>query len=213
MRAIKWVAGLALAAMVICAVVAAKMPNGSHIEKGTAVVKVLVGSGHGSGVHLGGGYILSAAHVVGKESTVKLKSSLGDVQSAEVLWVNTVYDVALLKASRPERFASSRLSCKEPKPGTYIRAEGNPANMEFVTVFGQVSGIGRTVAHWRHVIVTNITVVPGQSGGPVYDDSGEVVAITVGVMVAPVGMFSASLVGVGYAVPASTVCDLMARGI
>lgn len=213
MRAIKWAAGLGFAALVLLALMAAKMPHGSETQRGTAVVKVLVGSGHGSGVHLGGGYVLSAAHVVDDVKEVKLKSSIGDIQTAEVLWTNAEYDVALLRASRPERFASSRLSCKEPKPGTFIRADGNPANMEFVSVYGQVSGNARTVVHWRNVIVTNITVVPGQSGGPIYDDSGEVVAITVGVMLAPTSMFSASIVGIGYAVPASTVCDLMARGI
>lgn len=174
------------------------------------VVKVIAGPGHGSGVHLGNGVIITARHVVADLTEVKLKSAAGDIQPAEVLWVSKKYDIAFVRASNPKRFGTSVLACREPQPGETIIAKGNPANMEFVSVWGHVAGHSRTLGPWGSVVVTDITTVPGQSGGPVYDAAGMVVAITVGVMVVPVG-FGGSLVGVGYAVPGSVVCDLMAR--
>jgi S1-C subfamily serine protease len=62
------------------------------------VVKVSVAEGHGSGVNIGNGYIVTAAHVPGEAATVKIKTSGGKEFDADVLWVNHVYDVALLRA-------------------------------------------------------------------------------------------------------------------
>ena len=176
------------------------------------VVKIIVANGHGSGVSIGNGIIITAAHVVGDLSTVKLKSAVGDIQPAEVLWVSKKYDIAYLKASNPKRLGTSSLACREPAQGETIIAKGNPLGVEFVSVWGHVAGPSRPAGPWASVMVTDITTVPGQSGGPVYDAAGMVVGITVGVMVAPLG-FGASLAGIGYVVPASAVCDLLARAV
>ena len=174
------------------------------------VVKVIAGPGHGSGVHLGNGVIITARHVVADMTEVKLKSAAGDIQPAEVLWVSKKYDIAFVRASNPKRFGTSVLACREPQMGETIVAKGNPMSMEFVSVYGHVAGPSRPFGPWGSVVVTDITTVPGQSGGPVYDAAGMVVGITVGVAVLPIG-FGASLIGIGYIVPANVVCDLMAR--
>lgn len=175
------------------------------------VVKISAGMGHGSGFHIGNGYIVTAAHVVGKEEKISIKTSSDKTQDAEVLWVNAAYDIALLRIKKPEEIGVAVLSCRIPAVGEAIIAKGNPANMEFITVWGNVAGVARSVGNWRSVVVTNIVTVPGQSGGPVMDTSGKVVGVTVGVMASSVGLFGVSLVGIGYVVPASSVCDLLAR--
>lgn len=194
----------------ICIILLAVTALADTVTAAGSVVKVLPKQGHGSGVHIGDGYILTAAHVVNAEASVDLLADDGSKQKAEVLWVNKAYDIALLKASKPRKLGVSELSCRTANPGEAIVAKGNPGSIEFVSTWGRVAGTVRTVGPWRAVLVTNIAVIPGQSGGPVYDRRGYVVGITVGVMVAPIG-FSGSLVGVGYAVPGSAVCSLMAR--
>ena len=175
----------------------------------TATVKVILSSGHGSGVHIGGGFVLTAAHVTGDEKSVQLKTKDGQLRQADVLWVNKTYDIALLRTS-PATLGSARLSCRVADPGEPITGIGNPINVEFVKAFGKIAGEARETGPWKSVYITDVTTVMGQSGGPVFAANGDVIGITVGVMGVPMG-FSASLVGYGFVVPSHDVCALLGR--
>lgn len=174
-----------------------------------ATVKVMMKNGHGSGVHIGNGFVLTAAHVTGNAATVDLKTKDGKARPADVLWVNKAYDIALLRTS-PEMLPAARLSCKTAKDGDPIVAVGNPLKVEFVAAYGKIAGKPRAQDPWKSVYVTDITTVMGQSCGPVFAASGELIGITVGVMGVPMG-FSASLVGFGFVVPSADVCGLLGR--
>jgi len=204
MRALIAVVALAAALLTACSLPARHAPA-------DAMVKVITKGGHGSGFHIGNGYLITAAHVVGVAEKVSLKTSLGGSTEAEVLWSNKAYDIALLRLSGPAELQTAPLVCRVPQIGEAITAKGNPVTAEFITVWGRVAGSEREMGPWRSVVVTNIATVPGQSGGPVFDAGGNVIGVTVGVMASPVG-FSVSLVGIGYVVPARAVCDLLARG-
>jgi S1-C subfamily serine protease len=175
----------------------------------SATVKIVVNDGHGSGVHIGDGFIVTAAHVVGQSTDVQIKSKDGMMRKADVLWVNTTYDIALLRTSSAG-LGTAHLSCGAAKAGDPIVAYGNPLKIEFVAAYGKIAGDPRETGPWKSVYVTDITTVMGQSGGPVFTDNGDLIGITVGVMAAPIG-FSGSLVGYGYVVPSTEVCGLLAR--
>lgn len=211
MRVLYWIAA-GLVAVLMALVVMGLSSTKADDNRAESVVKVMPGNSHGSGVHIGNGYVITAAHVVEDAKTVTLKSTVGDIQKADVLWVNKAYDVALLKASRPERLGSSELACVMPPVGTSIMSIGNPVDVEFTRHWGRVAGGERSIGPWGSLLVTDITTVPGQSGGPVMNDDGEVVGITVGVMMVPMGFAGASYVGVGFIVPGKTICNLLARG-
>jgi S1-C subfamily serine protease len=105
---------------------------------------------------------------------------------------------------------SSDLQCRDLEVGEPIRIEGNPTIMEFVSATGKIAGVGRKLGHWESVQVVDITIVPGQSGGPVYDAGGKLVGITVGVATMGNG-WSVSLTGFGFITPGSAICPLLAR--
>src|SRR5690554_3199096 len=70
----------------------------ANIPATGSVMKLSADKGHGSAVHIGSGYILSAAHVVPdgvKEMTAKLDDD--SEHTAEVLWTNAAHDIALLR--------------------------------------------------------------------------------------------------------------------
>ena len=197
------------AALVVAVGVSSCSVHPDHTPPETSVVKVELPNGHGSGVHIGHGYIVTAAHVVGKETKVKLRSEGGKPIEGTVLWSNAAYDVALIQTDA-SAFGSAKLSCGEAKRGDTITAMGNPLGIEFVSSTGKIAGKPRKVGPWLSVFVTDMTIVMGMSGGPVFNEDGQVIGITVGVMAATVG-FSPSLVGFGFVVPSSAVCSLMAR--
>lgn len=187
----------------------ALLPAPTPAEIETATVKIVVNDGHGSGVHIGDGFIVTAAHVVGDAKEVQLKAKGGALRKADVLWVNKANDIALLRTSS-DGLGVAKLACHAVNVGDPIVAFGNPLKIEFVAAYGKIAGEPRETGPWKSVYVTDITTVMGQSGGGTFAENGDLIGITVGVMAAPIG-FSGSLVGYGYVVPSTAVCELLGR--
>lgn len=181
-------------------------PRGPELPGST--VKVLAGRGHGSAVHIGNGYYITATHVVGKETDVEVKTDDGLLSKATVLWSNKAYDIALLRG--PDDVQAAELDCRVASEGEAIHARGNPMDLEFIDAQGYVAGAERTIGPWESGLPVDMTIIMGMSGGPVFDADGDVVGIMVGVLVAPLG-FGGSLTGLGTIVPASAVCALLGR--
>lgn len=181
-----------------------------YLKTETTLVKVMLKDGHGSGVHIGNGYILTAAHVVKDAKAATLKTKDGKIRQAAVLWANTEYDIALL-SSEDTKIDAATLDCRVAQAGDFITSYGNPLNVEFAAAFGRIAGEPRKFGPWQSVFVTDITTVMGQSGGPVFNEEGRLVGITVGAMTVAM-RFSLSLVGYGFVVPSASVCELLARG-
>jgi S1-C subfamily serine protease len=168
--------------------------------------------GHGSGVYIGDGLVITAAHVVTNiEGDFKVKTETGNVIKAELLWSSAARDVALIRVSGTNGLSVARLDCVTPQVGERIHARGNPLSVEFFSTWGHVSTVQRTYGHWLEAVGVNMTVLPGMSGGPVFGESGAVVGIAVGVLMAPSGFGSAAPTGVGLIVPGSTICQLLGR--
>lgn len=201
----------------------AALSIGTHpvIQRGPvtseAAVKITTATGHGSGVHIGRGYIVTSAHVIKGNPTVSIKTEGGKTASATVLWTDAVHDIALLRT--PLSMPAADMSCTTEKVGTTVMAVGNPMGQEFVSAYGHIASAARELPGLKRVMVTDMTVVMGQSGGPVFAGD-KMVGIMAAVMLAPLqsgvdqngaAQYVPSLVGFGYVVPASTVCELMGR--
>lgn len=177
----------------------------------------------GSGVYIGNGLILTAAHVVSDAPaqfengivvgppTVQLRSDDGDIQKGEVLWINKEYDIAAIRPANPRRFTGATLACRPVKKGEAIRAEGNPFGLKFVTMRGYAaSEPSQYSPSWKSAFVTDISMASGMSGGPAYDTYGEVIGINVGV-VDPHGNANGATSGFAFIVPSRDVCGLLGR--
>lgn len=206
--ALLFFACLAAAAFSLAASQSSSQPR---VVRAEAVVKIALPKGHGSGFHIGDGYIVTANHVVANQTDVKVLDSQGGEQSAELLWQNADRDLALLKVDDASALDTDRLSCRHPKIGEAVIAKGSPLKTDFVSFWGHISGVARTIGPWKHAMIVDITGAPGISGGPVYDSRGRVIGVFVGVSVAPVANIYPSLTGISLVVPATAVCDLLAR--
>lgn len=205
-------AALALVALAVAA--AAMVNHFSSADPVTfdAVVKVVRPNTLGSGVSLEGGIILTAAHVVKGAKTVSIKTADGKVVPATVLWVSEELDTAYLHTDADIPFA--RLDCAEAKVGDEVRAVGAPLGVEFITSYGRIAGKPRKIGAVQSVLVTDITTIMGNSGGPLFNKAGDVVGIASMIMLAPLGNRLAptlTATGFGFAVPSSEICKLVGR--
>ena len=146
-----------------------------------SVVRVIAESGRsrnvGSGVHLGDGIVLTAAHVV--EGGQRFSAGVvGEaLSSARLLVVDKALDVALLKLTTPPR-TSARLATSVPQIGSRVISVGwgsakvlrwNLGRMESFTGVGE-----RTGMFWSG------SSRSGDSGGPAFNVAGLVVGILSG---------------------------------
>ncbi|QKV17869.1 S1 family peptidase [Oricola thermophila] len=173
-----------------------------------SAVKVINGTGHGTGFYVGHDMVITAQHVVDDAATVTIKTADGETVTGEVLWTNVKYDIAAIRVSLP--ISPAYLSCTTPAYGDEIVIHGNPVSEEFVSVWGRVSGSEHSAGRWASIVPINAAVVPGQSGGPVYGMDGAVVGMIVGAPIARLGM-AASLTGLGAIVPGVEICRMMGR--
>lgn len=194
-----------IAVLLVVAIVAVSAPKAS--APADAVVKVLVDGGHGSGVHLGKGVVLTAAHVTTGKLDLKVKAKDEVVLDAVRLWENSEEDVALIYAPGLVA-AAAPLECAPMTIGDEIRAVGNPGRIEFATMWGKVSALNQNVGPFKRIVISDMALAVGMSGGPVFDVAGAIRGIAVAILGA--GMYgSASPISV--VIPSNTLCLLMGK--
>lgn len=156
--------------------------------KGT-IVGVTDGNGVGSGVMVSGdGVVLTASHVVegfrrrrsqpDREVLVILPD--GSEYPAKVLGKNRDADAAMLKITTPGpnagQFAFAEMGkSAEMKQGDWCFALGHPAGFR-LTRPAPVR-IGRVLSVGHRTIVSDCSIVLGDSGGPLFDMDGRVIGI------------------------------------
>lgn len=205
MKPIYWLYGAIIFAAILA--LTACTPD---IKRSSPDLRVEANGGHGSAVHIGNGYAVTAAHVVGTVAKASVKFGNGQEAEAEVLWRNVEYDIAVIRYVDKGQAGKAALSCSIPQIGDNVRAVGNPTVFEFLTMRGYVAGTLFSLGPWREVVPVDMSVIPGMSGGAVYNDADEVVGISVGTGATSLG-FGTSWVRIGVVVPGKTVCDLMGR--
>jgi putative serine protease PepD len=181
------------------------------------VVAVQVGGGSGTGLVIDErGTIVTNAHVVGDASAASVRfGDSGSAAAADVLGTDPSTDLAVLRVD------SSRLGRARPlaladsdavRVGDDVVAIGHPFGLDRTATAGIVSGLGREIEAPNgfsidEVIQTDAAINPGNSGGPLVDTRGRVIGVNSQIATSGAG----GNVGVGFAVPANTVRDVVPR--
>ncbi len=146
-----------------------------------AVVTVRSGFGHGSGFVVSPfGTILTNEHVVGKAQNVAVVLSNGIELSGTVERRDAVRDVALVKVDlRLPNALAIRLS--EPQRLEKVYAVGTPIleGLKSTVTSGVVSGVRKYRKDGLVYIQADAAISPGNSGGPLLDQNGNVIGISV----------------------------------
>lgn len=166
----------------------------------------------GSGIVVSSdGYILTNTHVIdeGERATVQLYD--GTTCAAKLVAADSQSDVAILKIEKtgltPAVFASS----KNIRTGDAVCAIGNPLSPDYSLTMtsGIISATSREVSYNGAVmklLQTDTSINEGNSGGPLFNDRGQVIGIT---NMKIVSSFS-NIEGIGFAIPSDTLQSIVA---
>ena len=152
-------------------------------EKGSVVflkVSTNEGEGVGSGIIVkSSGQILTAHHVIKgiKEGWAKpFKGTWMPITG--VVAQDELKDLAVINVDpRDQDLQESRLGSGEHiSSGDPVVAIGNPLGLEYSVTEGIVSEV-RTTPEGLRLIQTDAAVSPGNSGGPLFDQNGEVIGV------------------------------------
>jgi len=155
--------------------------------------------GMGSGFIISSdGLVLTNAHVVREAKDVTVKLSDRREFTAKVLGLDTATDIAVLRIDAKDLPVVRLGDPKGLEVGDPVLAIGAPYGLEQTATQGIVSAKGRSLPGDAVVpfIQTDAAVNPGNSGGPLFDGSGSVVAIN-----AQIYSRSGGFQGLSFAIP------------
>jgi S1-C subfamily serine protease len=151
----------------------------SMAQAQASVVTVLVGDGHGSGfVVADGDYVITDHHVVDYADRVILRRPDGREVIGKVLRSKPKRDVALIHAPGLD-LKPLAIERKTPAIGSNVYAIGAP--LEEALAGTVVSGIVSSIREMNNLdyIQSDARAHPGMSGGPLLNQNGAVIGITV----------------------------------
>lgn len=168
-------------------------------------------SGSGSGVIIAeNGYIVTNNHVIHGASEIEI--TLNDKRSYTATLVGTdpSTDLALLKIEENDLPIISYGNSDELNVGEWVLAVGNPFNLNSTVTAGIVSAKARNINILKEdyaiesFIQTDAAVNPGNSGGALVNQNGELVGINTAI-----ASNTGSYTGYSFAVPVNMVKKIM----
>jgi hypothetical protein len=169
-----------------------------------SVVTVMTSDGHGSGCIISGdGYIVTNAHVVGEEETVKVLLADGVEVKGKVVRVNPDMDLALIKVDTDGLNAFQLPSANAAEIGADVFAIGTPADKELGQSISKGIISGRRKIDGHALLQTDVSINGGNSGGALVGRSGQLLGIVNAKLV------GRGIEGIGFAIPAEQVTEAL----
>lgn len=188
----------------------------SITSKGSAQLDPFTGQSYsssdsGSGVLIkSNGYILTNNHVVNGGTDIEVLVG-NKTYKAKVVGTDSTTDLAVLKIEGTNFTPINIGTSSNLKVGQYVMALGSPFGLNNSVTTGIISALGRSnmvaqsrqVSTYVNLIQTDAAVNPGNSGGALVNEKGELIGINT-----LISSTSGSSAGVGFAIPVDTAVDI-----
>jgi serine protease Do len=173
-------------------------------QQAQSVVLLEAGGGWGTGFSVSQGRIVSAGHVCSRSSTFAVETKDGERGRAAVIWYQDGLGVDTCILSTNLDIPPVELSTGRPAIGEMLHSIGNPSYMRWTVQWGRVSKYMQLGGPGAEVIQVDMSVVGGLSGGPVWNEDGEVTAMVIATAIHRSGPF-ASPIPWGFLVPVEQI--------
>ncbi|MDR3289671.1 MAG: trypsin-like peptidase domain-containing protein [Rickettsiales bacterium] len=145
------------------------------------VVKVNTNTNSGTGVIISeDGYILTAAHIVNMaQQKIKITFNNNKNYIANIVGVDELLDIALLKIEKDEKFNHIDLKNKFANIGEFVFVIGNPLNIGLSVKYGIVSAVNvnLNISNLDDFIQLDVQTNKGNSGSPIFNMDGEIIGL------------------------------------
>ena len=155
------------------------------------------------------GYVVTNDHVVRGASKITVVLKGGKKYNAKLVGSDSLTDIALLKIEAKEDLPFVKFSDgKNPNVGDWVVTIGNPFGLGHTVTAGIISAHHRNIGHgpYDDFIQIDAPINKGNSGGPAFNTRGEVIGVNTAIF-SPTG----GSVGIGFAIPAKTVENVVAK--
>ena len=160
--------------------------------------------GSGSGVIISSdGYIITNHHVIDIAEDIQITTNNNQSYDAKIIGSDEQNDIALLKIETNDELPYAVFGDSDSTQiGEWVLAVGNPFNLTSTVTAGIISAKSRnldpTGRTTQSYIQTDAAVNPGNSGGALINDKGELIGINT-----PIQSQTGSYVGYSFAVPSN----------
>lgn len=166
--------------------------------------------GQGSGFLIDAeGHIVTNNHVIDGATQVTVVLNDGTSHPAQVVGRDDKSDLALLKIDADQPLAYVELGdSSRARVGDWVLAVGNPFGLGGSVNAGIISARGRDIhsGPYDDYLQIDAPINRGNSGGPLFDAGGRVIGVNTAIY-SPTG----GSVGIGFAIPAETVKQVVAE--
>lgn len=147
------------------------------------------------------GYIVTNYHVIEKADKISVIDSQGNIYKASLVGYDNKTDIALIKVESEEELLSVVFGDSDKvRTGDWVLAIGNPFGLGSSVTSGIISAKARDIGDspYNNYLQTDASINQGNSGGPLFNVSGEVIGINTAIF-----SNSGNSVGVGFSLPSN----------
>ncbi len=165
----------------------------------------------GSGFVLDGteGIIITNNHVIEGADEITVNFNDGSKLAAEVIGTDPKTDLAVLKVDPEGPLKAVAFGDSDKmRVGDWVMAIGNPFGLGGTVTTGIVSARNRDInsGPYDNYLQTDASINRGNSGGPLFNELGEVIGINTAI-ISPSG----GSIGIGFAIPSKTAMQVIAQ--
>ncbi len=178
------------------------------------VVSVTITSKISSNQEFGSGFIISKDgfivtnnHVIDEASEIITTLNNGEKYPAKIVSIDKKTDIALLKIETKKELNFAKFGdSSKARIGDWVIVVGNPYGLGLSVSTGIISAKGRNLNKGQidEFIQTDAAINNGNSGGPMFNNNGEIIGISTSI-ISPSG----GNVGIGFAIPSSNAAQIV----
>ncbi len=157
---------------------------------------------------LGSGFIIDAKgivvtnnHVIQGAEDILVRVDGEEEYKAKVIGADPLSDIAVLEIDSNEKFKPVKFGDSDKaRIGDWVIAIGNPFGLGGTVTSGIISARNRSIglSRYEDYIQTDASINQGNSGGPLFDMSGNVIGINTAIL------GQSGSIGIGFSIPANS---------